>query len=137
MPPCLSALLSHPRVRPCPETPGPCGTGSPRCPGPSIASSFSSPHLLTLDRAGQPREPLLCNDSRRRGAPGAPSPGNSPREMLGGTPEGTGGHGGGCYRPGMLFSACLCLLGALNLCCSEKSPCVFNGIQKANVIFLS
>lgn len=100
MPPCLSALLSHPRVRRCPETPGPRGTGSPRCPGPSIAPSFSSPHLLTLDRAEQPQEPLLCNDSQRRGALGAPSPGNSPQEMLGGTPEGTGGHGRGLLPTG-------------------------------------
>lgn len=41
--------------------------GSPRCLGPSIAPSSSSPHLLTLDRAGQPREPLLCSDSHPPG----------------------------------------------------------------------
>lgn len=66
MPPCLSALLSHPRAR----DPGPCGTRPPRGPGPSIAPSCSSPHLLTLDRAGQPREPLLCNDCRGLHPPG-------------------------------------------------------------------
>lgn len=106
-----SLSVSPAEPPPCPALPR-----DPRAPrnGLSIAPSSSSPHPLTLDRAGQPQEPLLCNDSRRRGAPGAPSPGNSPQEILGGPLEGTGRHGGGCSPPGMLFSACLSPPGALN-----------------------